>query len=59
MGSSFAGQADAVKRVDRVQLALYEMGSTVFGGAMTSLGASAMLFGCWIQYVVVFLACMS
>eukprot|EP00750_Incisomonas_marina_P031230 INCI7785.2.p1 GENE.INCI7785.2~~INCI7785.2.p1 ORF type:complete len:1466 (+),score=281.45 INCI7785.2:324-4721(+) len=43
-------EADAVKRVDRVQLALYEMGSTVFGGAMTSLGASAMLFGCWIQY---------
>lgn len=43
-------KADAVYRRDRARLALYEMGSTVFGGAVTSLGASAMLFGCWIQY---------
>lgn len=39
-------EADAVSREARVRSALLEMGSTVFGGAITSLGASAFLFGC-------------
>lgn len=34
-----------IKRNERVKSALFEMGSTVFGGAITSLGASVMLFG--------------
>ena len=38
-------EAEAIHREDRVRGALYEMGSTVFGGAITSLGASGMLFG--------------
>ena len=34
---------------DRVTEAFTEMGVTVFGGAITSLGASAMLFLCYFQ----------
>lgn len=43
-------EADAVQRIDRVRSALYEMGGTVFGGAITSLGASGMLFGCYLVF---------
>ena len=39
----------AQERELRVFGALEEMGVTVFGGACTSLGASAMLFLCWFQ----------
>jgi len=33
-----------------VRTALGEMGITVLGGAITSLGASGMLFGCWLAF---------
>jgi hypothetical protein len=36
-------------RKERVSNAFGEMGVTVFGGAITSLGASAMLFACYFQ----------
>lgn len=37
-------------RNNRVRTALAEMGITVLGGAITSLGASAMLFACYLQF---------
>lgn len=42
-------EAKDEKREQRVQEAFAEMGVTVFGGAVTSLGASAMLFLCYFQ----------
>ena len=44
-----ADLSPAQERELRVFGALEEMGVTVFGGACTSLGASAMLFLCWFQ----------
>lgn len=43
-------EADAKDRLGRVKHASLEMGITVFGGAITSLGASFMLFLCYFQF---------
>ena len=42
-------EADATDREARVVGSFEEMGVTVFGGACTSIGASAMLFLCYFQ----------
>lgn len=42
-------EAHGTTRPLRVQEAFAEMGITVFGGAITSLGASGMLFACYFQ----------
>lgn len=41
-------------RVNRTKSALGEMGITVLGGAITSLGASAMLFACYLVFFKTF-----
>lgn len=42
-------ESSKASRSERVVDAFREMGITVFGGAITSLGASGMLFACWFQ----------
>ena len=42
-------EAPATTRQERVQGSFAEMGVTVFGGAVTSIGASSMLFLCYFQ----------
>jgi hypothetical protein len=42
-------EAEQHGRMERVQASFAEMGVTVFGGAATSIGASAMLFLCYFQ----------
>jgi hypothetical protein len=41
-------------RTDRVKHAFFELGTSVFGGAMTTLGASLFLFLCRVQFFSVF-----
>jgi hypothetical protein len=41
-------------RKARTRSALAEMGITVVGGAITSIGASSMLFACWLSFLYKF-----
>ena len=47
-------ESDTDTRYEALHDALIEMGGTVMGGAVTSLGASFMLFVCQFQYFAKF-----
>merc|ERR1719265_2395884 len=47
-------ESDTDTRLNALQSALIEMGGTILGGAITSLGASFMLFLCQFQYFAKF-----
>lgn len=49
LAHSYRG-SKSLKRNDRVYDMVAEMGSTVIGGAVTSIGASLFLFGCMLQF---------